>query len=136
LCGALGYTVLGLSTFALWHTRALEQQAVTTQTLLDKVTNVDRQPAIVLAAPFGDLHNEQSPHGSTGGFVFEWPRARPDLAEAVLVVHDSEPARLQVERAFPQRTPYVFDPRHYGVFPVPLAEALRLDAEADAAEQP
>jgi 4-amino-4-deoxy-L-arabinose transferase-like glycosyltransferase len=133
-CGALGYTVLGLLTFGMWHTRALEQQAITTETLLNKVAEVERQPAIVLAAPFGELHNEQSPHGSTGGFVFEWPRARPDLAEAVLIVHDSKEARLEVERAFPQRTPYVFDPRHYGVFPVSLAEALQLDAEAAAAK--
>lgn len=135
MCATLGYVALGLVTFAGWHTRALEQQAMARLSVVDKAEHVDRLPAIVLADKFAELRAQTSHYGSVGSFVFEWRRARPELSEPVLIVRDSPEARAEVARAFPDRTPYVFAFKRYGVFPVPLAEALRLDAEAEAAEQ-
>lgn len=130
--GALGYLTLGLLVFAGWHMRALGQQAAARVSVVGLAEHVEHTPAIVLAPPFGSVRAQSSPYGQVGGFVFEWRRARPDLSEPVLIVRDSSQARAEVREAFPARAPYVYDPQRYGVFPVPLAEALEIDRTSAA----
>ncbi len=118
----LGYAALGLGTFSFWHSRALHVQALARVTLTALVEDVAQRPAVVLAPPYDTLWQLDRTFARVGGFAFEWRRARPDLAEPVLILRDSERARFEVRQAFPDRTAYVFVPQKYGPVPVPLAE--------------
>ncbi len=84
--------VLGLGIFNFWQCQALNRQALIQNYVYGFIENslqekkVDK--ALILAPQFGSLWVANDYFRSIGSWVFEWRRAKPDLSDKTLILHD------------------------------------------------
>lgn len=109
----LGYTLLGLTVLTVWNAGALREQAMEQEALYSLVESAPVKPAVVLAPHYGALFKSTPAGAQIGTWVFEWRRPRPDGAEPVLLLNDSEQTRAKVARWLPNRAAFTLtaDPR-------------------------
>ncbi len=98
---------LGLGVFNLWQSRALNRQASIQSYIYGFIDNsilerkVDK--AVILAPQFGSLWLANGYFRSIGSWVFEWRRARPDLTDKILILHDIPDVEQKLRERFPDR---------------------------------
>jgi len=112
LAGAL---TLGLGTFIIWQGIALNRQAQNQKVIYGRIeqtvglgvgTNASQgatPKSVVLAPRFRKVWENVPEFKETGGWVFQWRRARPDLSDGILIVHDVPGAEEALRKRFPER---------------------------------
>jgi hypothetical protein len=105
--------VLALGTFDLHHAAALRRQAFLQARFYSgieaAVAAAGAARAVVLAPQFGRSW-ASTPLGAIGSWVFEWRRARPDLSDPILILHDRPELEPELRRRFPDRAFFRFRP--------------------------
>ncbi len=98
---------LGLGTFILWQGIALNRQAQNQKVIYGRIEQVAGQDAaqksVVLAPRFRKVWENVPEFKDIGGWVFQWRRARPDLSDRILIVHDVPGAEEALRKRFPER---------------------------------
>jgi len=107
LSRALLALALGLGTFILWQGIALNRQAQNQKVIYGRIEQVAGQGAaqksVVLAPRFRKVWENVPEFKNIGGWVFQWRRARPDLSDRILIVHDVPGAEEALRKRFPER---------------------------------
>ena len=99
--------VLGLGFFNFWHCQALNRQALIQNYIYGFIENslqekkVDK--ALILAPQFGSLWVANDYFRSIGSWVFEWRRAKPDLSDKTLILHDLPKIEEKLKQQFSDR---------------------------------
>jgi len=98
---------LGLGTFIVWQGIALNRQAQNQKVIYGRIEKVVGQGAaqksVVLAPRFRKVWENVPEFKNIGGWVFQWRRARPDLSDWILIVHDVPGAEEALRKRFPER---------------------------------
>lgn len=106
---------LGLGTFIVWQGIALNRQAQNQKIIYGRIeqavgpiagTSASQgaiQKSVVLAPRFRKVWENVPAFKETGGWVFQWRRARPDLSDRILIVHDIPGAEEALRERFPER---------------------------------
>ncbi len=102
---------LGLGTFTVWQGIALNRQAQNQKVIYGRIEQAvgpgagqdTTQKAVVLAPRFRKVWENVPEFKDTGGWVFQWRRARPDLSDRILIVHDIPGAEEALRKRFPER---------------------------------
>ena len=99
--------VLGLGTFVAWQCVALNGLVRPQKTIYARVEREAAPPAggrsVLLAPRFRKVWENVPEFKETGGWVFQWRRARPDLSDRILIVHDVPGAEEALRKRFPER---------------------------------
>jgi len=115
--------VLGLGTFIVWQGAALNRLVQPQKTIYARIEREAAPPpggrSVVLAPRFRKVWENIPEYRETGGWVFQWRRARPDLSDRILIVHDVPGAEEALRKRFPERTFYRLqnraDPPYYEI---------------------
>ena len=106
---------LGLGTFIAWQAIALNRQAQSQKVIYGRIersvgpgagtsAGAGAPPkSVVLAPRFRKVWENIPEFKETGGWVFQWRRARPDLSDRILIVHDVPGAEEALRKRFPER---------------------------------
>ena len=98
---------LGLGTFILWESLALSRQARNQKVIYGRIERAAgpsaAQKSVVLAPRFWAVWENIPEFKRIGGWVFQWRRARPDLSDRILIVHDVPGAEEALRKRFPER---------------------------------
>jgi len=98
---------LGLGTFIIWQGIALNRQAQNQKVIYGRIEQVAGRSAglksVVLAPRFRKVWENVPKFKNIGGWVFQWRRARPDLSDRILIVHDVPGAETMLRKQFPER---------------------------------
>ena len=93
--------------FNFWQCHALNPQALIQNYVYGFIENGLREAgvdkAVILAPQFGCLWLANEYFRSIGSWVFEWRRARPDLSDKILILHDLPNVEQELRKQFPDR---------------------------------
>lgn len=105
-----GLLVFGMGTFIAWQSGALNDQARIQSDIYGRIERSLQSQgitsAVVIAPRFADVWRANPEFKDRGTFVFEWRRARPDLSDKYLIVHDIPDAAAIFRAKFPNRPVY------------------------------
>ena len=105
-----GLLVFGMGTFIAWQSGALNSQARIQSDIygrIERTLESQGVPSAVVIAPwFADVWRANPEFKDRGAWVFEWRRARPDLSDKYLIVHDIPDAAAIFRAKFPNRPIY------------------------------
>ncbi len=107
-CMLAGALVLGLGTFNAWQGAALNRLTQPQKDIYGRIEREAVPPAggqsVVLAPRFRKVWENIPEFKALGGWVFQWRRARPDLSDRILIVHDVPGAEEALRKQFPERS--------------------------------
>jgi hypothetical protein len=99
--------VVNLGIFNAWHGVALNHQAQIQSFVygyLDGTLDKPGAPdSVVLAPQFARVWLSNPYFRAVGSYVFEWRRAKPDLSDRILIVHDKPGVEEKLRARFPGR---------------------------------
>jgi len=103
----LGLLVFGMGTFIAWQSGALNSQARIQSDIYGGIERILESrgvsSAVVVAPWFADVWQANPEFKNRGTWVFDWRRARPDLSDKYLIVHDIPDAVAIFRTKFPDR---------------------------------
>ncbi len=95
--------MISLGTFNYWNTEALNRQAQIHDELQRILERPDLPRAVLFVPNYSKLWHTFPLYVMRGGFVFEWPRNRPDASDHLVLMRYA-PERVEMaRRAYPDR---------------------------------
>jgi hypothetical protein len=99
--------LVNLGIFNAWHGVALNHQAQIQSFVYSYLDNSLDRPgsprSVVLAPQFAKIWLSNPYFRAVGSYVFEWRRAKPDLSDRILIVHDRPGVEEKLKARFPDR---------------------------------
>jgi hypothetical protein len=107
---AAAVLLVNLGIFNAWHGVALNHQAQIQSFVYGYIdSSLDRPgtpDSVVLAPQFARVWLSNPYLRVVGSYVFEWRRAKPDLSDRILIVHDKPGVEEKLKARFPGRAFY------------------------------